>query len=97
MRPGRIRNADEPRRMRRSVETNWTCRVAEGVTPFFHVFNGPREGALGELRVQVRRADGAVKASRRSTLGSGGAVRLEGPCGSTRSSRPRTFPSAMSS
>jgi len=67
--PGRIRNADEPRRMRRSVETNWTCRVAEGVTPFFHVFNGPREGALGELRVQVRRADGAVKASRRSTLG----------------------------
>lgn len=39
---GRVRNAEEPYGSAISPETNWTCKWGEGVTPFFHLFNGAR-------------------------------------------------------
>jgi hypothetical protein len=39
---GRVRNADEPYGSAVSPETNWSCKWGEGVTPFFHLFNGAR-------------------------------------------------------
>lgn len=55
---GHIRNPDEPRHPRRSTETNWTCKFAHRITPFFTVFNGPRTGALGNVVISVYNRSG---------------------------------------
>lgn len=38
---GRIRNSDEPFRQKKTIETNWTCKFTENISPFCHIFNGP--------------------------------------------------------
>lgn len=50
---GRIRNPDEAYVPSLSRETNWTCKFTDDITPFFHVFNGPRQNSVREIRVQL--------------------------------------------
>ena len=45
---GRARNPDERHVPARSTETNWTCKLGADVVPFFHLFNGPRTGGIGD-------------------------------------------------
>src|SRR5262249_1133069 len=66
---GRIRNPDEPRTPARSTETNWTCKLTPGISPFFTLFNGPRAGSLGEVEVNVHDRSGRRVASRSSDFG----------------------------
>jgi len=37
---GRIKGSDEVQTAVRTEETNWSCKFAEGITPFFHYVNG---------------------------------------------------------
>ena len=37
---GRIRGSDEVQTAVKTEETNWSCKFAEGITPFFHYVNG---------------------------------------------------------
>lgn len=38
---GRIKNPDEPQALSYTRESNWSCKFAPGITPFFHYFVGP--------------------------------------------------------
>jgi len=50
---GRIRNPDEPYTPAYSCETNWSCKFCEDITPFFHVYNGPKANSVGKIRAQL--------------------------------------------
>ena len=38
---GRVKNSEELQEPFSSQETNWSCKFGDGVSPFFHYFNGP--------------------------------------------------------
>jgi hypothetical protein len=61
---GRVLNPDEEVRPTTSIETNWPCKRGPGITPFFHLFNGPRAGGLGEVPVRLMRSSTDVIAER---------------------------------
>lgn len=50
---GRIKNPDEAYIPSHSCETNWSCKFTGDITPFFHVFNGPRQDSVPEIRAQL--------------------------------------------
>lgn len=62
---GRSKNTDEAQPPPApSPETNWICKFADGITPFFHVFcNGTPPGPLG-IEVSVLAPDRSVLATR---------------------------------
>ncbi len=56
---GRIKNSDEPQLPAVSEESNWSCKFQKGITPFFHIFNGPR--ILEEdTEISVRNSNGEI-------------------------------------
>lgn len=66
---GRVRNADETYTPRISTQTNWTCDARPGVSPFFHLFNGPRDGGLGEIEIRLMTSATDVAERRRIDFG----------------------------
>lgn len=66
---GRVKNAEEPYGDDWSRETNWACKFEPGISPFFHLFNGPRRGGLGRVAVELFGADGRLRATREIETG----------------------------
>jgi len=66
---GRVRNTDEVKPFTRSLETNWTCKLDNGFVPFFHVFNGPRDGSTQEFVVRLLDKSGTTIGVHKSNLG----------------------------
>lgn len=63
---GRIKNADEAdANAASSVETNWICKFAPSVTPFFHVFRPGTATVPTAVQVDVLGPDGQVLLSKR--------------------------------
>ncbi|MES2414730.1 MAG: hypothetical protein V4614_13070 [Pseudomonadota bacterium] len=58
---GRVVNTDEPQAAPRpSRESNWICKFAEGITPFFHVFRSGLATAPVTIDVEVLSPDSEV-------------------------------------
>ena len=50
---GRIKNSEEARFNSELIETNWTCKWINNLTPFFHLFNGPQRDFLDNIEVTI--------------------------------------------
>jgi hypothetical protein len=57
---GRIKNSDENQDPFEIVETNWTCKWGQGISPFFHYFNGPNKPQNKSLEVSILGLDGEL-------------------------------------
>ncbi len=49
---GRVKNSHEAYTKSTSKETNWLCKFNDGITPFFHIFNG-QENLEQPLTIQI--------------------------------------------
>lgn len=57
---GRIKNAEEPKIISEMVETNWSCKWQQGMTPFFHAFNGNLHGFVENIVVKILSPTGDI-------------------------------------
>lgn len=50
---GRIKNPDEAAIPAPTNESNWSCKASDDISPFFHLFNGPRKRDDNEIAVAI--------------------------------------------
>jgi len=61
---GRLKNAEEVQSTVYTEESNWTCKFSEGITPFFHYFQGSCRAKEGLITVILRDRNGQPRLSK---------------------------------